>query len=42
MEAIIFSVLGGAACAFLIYVFVNFHREFVRFKTGSAGDSNLI
>jgi len=42
MEAIIFSVLGAAACAFLIYVFVNFHREFVRFKTRSAGDSNLI
>jgi hypothetical protein len=42
MEAIIFSVLGAAACAFLIYVFVQFHRELMRFKTGSARDSNLI
>ena len=42
MEAIVFSVLGAAACGFLIYVFAQFHRELVRFRTGSAGDSHLI
>jgi hypothetical protein len=42
MEAIVFSVLGAAACGFLIYVFAQFHRELVRHKTGSAGDSHLI
>lgn len=27
MEPIVFAVLSAAACTFLIYVFVNFHRE---------------
>ena len=42
MQAIIFSMFGVAACGFLIYVFVHFYQEIMRFKTGSAGESNLI
>ncbi len=42
MEAIVFSVLGAAACGFLIYVFAQFHREIVRLRTGSAVDSHLV
>jgi hypothetical protein len=42
MEAIVFSVLGAAACGFLIYVFAQFHREIVRLRTGSAGNSHLV
>jgi hypothetical protein len=42
MEAIVFSVLGAAACGFLIYVFAQFHREIVRLRTVSTVDSHLI
>jgi len=41
MEAIIFSLLSAAACAFLIYVFANFHREIVHLEKKSAGESHL-
>jgi hypothetical protein len=42
MGIAIFSVLSVAACVFLIYVLVHFHRELVTLKKISAGDSNLI
>jgi hypothetical protein len=41
MIAITFSVLSVVACAFLIYVFVHFHRELARLKKRSAEDSRL-
>jgi hypothetical protein len=40
MVAIIFSVLSVAACTFLIYVSVHFHRELMRLRK-SAGQSSM-
>jgi hypothetical protein len=41
MVAITFSMLSAAACGFLIYVFVHFHREFVSGKRTLAVNSRL-
>jgi hypothetical protein len=41
MTAIAFSILSVSACAFLIYVFVQFRRELLHVRTGSAGEPRL-
>jgi len=41
MFPIVFSMLGVAACTFLIYVFVQFRRELLRGRKSSAGESSL-
>jgi len=41
MVAITFSVLSVVACAFLSYVLVQFRRELLEMKKGSAGEPRL-
>ena len=41
MFPIVCSMLGVAACTFLIYVFVQFRRELLRGRKSSAGESGL-
>jgi hypothetical protein len=41
MEPIVFAVLSLAACAFLMYVFVNFHRELANARKRNHQDSKV-
>jgi hypothetical protein len=40
MEPIVFAVISAAACAFLMYVFVNFHRELAKAGKRTHRESN--
>ncbi len=41
MVSIIFSMFGGAACAFLGYVFMQFRRELLQMRKSPAKDTML-
>ena len=41
MIPLTFSILSAAACAFLIYVLLQFRREFLSARRGSAGKPTL-
>ena len=41
MIPLIFSILSGSACTFLVYVFVQFNREFRHATRSSAGKPSL-
>jgi hypothetical protein len=41
MVPITFSILGLAACAFLIYVFAQFQRELLHVRKSPVGELNL-
>jgi len=41
MVPIVFTILSAAACAFLIYVLAQFHRDLMRVRKNSAGATGL-